>query len=269
MHIILTHEQADFDALASLMAAHLLHDSSVPVLPRRINRNVKAFLTLYGMEFPFVDPRDLRLERIETVTLVDTQSLVSIKGMGTNTNVQVVDHHPVRENLPENWTVQSIETGATTTLLVEMLQEKNGALSTIQATLLLLGIYEDTGSLTYTRTTARDLRAAAYLLEQGADLQIAGNFINLPLSQVQEELYRLLAQTAEYHNVHGFTVIIAQGDATQLDEELSSIAHKMRDLLDPEALFMLIKTRGGVQLIARSMKDNIDVAEILASFGGG
>jgi len=269
MHIILTHEQADFDALASLLAAHLLHDSSIPVLPRRINRNVKAFLTLYGMEIPFVDPRDLGIERIEVVTLVDTQSLVSIKGMGKHTNVQVVDHHPVRESLPDNWNVQSIETGATTTLFVEMLREKDGTLSTIQATLLLLGIYEDTGSLTYTRTTARDLRAAAYLLEHGADLQIAGNFINLPLSQVQEELFRLLTQSAEYHKIHGFTVIIAKGDASHLDEELSSIAHKMRDFLDPDALFMLLKTGGGVQLIARSMKDNIDVADILTHFGGG
>ena len=123
VHIILTHEQADFDALASLLAAHLLHDASIPVLPRRINRNVQAFLTLYGMEFPFIDPRDLRLDRIDVVTLVDTQSLVSIKGMDPDTKIQVIDHHPLRENLPEKWTVFSVETGATSTLLVELLRE--------------------------------------------------------------------------------------------------------------------------------------------------
>ena len=32
MHIILTHEQADFDALASLLGAHLLDEDAVPRL---------------------------------------------------------------------------------------------------------------------------------------------------------------------------------------------------------------------------------------------
>jgi tRNA nucleotidyltransferase (CCA-adding enzyme) len=72
MHIILTHEQADFDALASLLGAHLVNKATIPVFPRKLNRNVRAFITLYGMELPFVDPRDLPNEPIEMVTLVDT-----------------------------------------------------------------------------------------------------------------------------------------------------------------------------------------------------
>jgi hypothetical protein len=52
----------------------------------------------------------------------------------------------------------------------------------VEATLLLLGIYEDTGSLTYSRTTSRDLRAAGFLLEQGANLGILNDFLNHPLS---------------------------------------------------------------------------------------
>src|SRR5574341_1244855 len=54
-----------------------------------------------------------------------------------------------------------------------------------------------------------------------------------------------------------------------MDEKLSTVAHKLRDLLDPDALYLLITTRGGVQLIARSTTDNIDVAELAAYFGGG
>ena len=81
MHIILTHEQGDFDAIASLMGAYLLDDSLVPVLPRRINRNARAFLTLYGMELPFIDPRDLPPEPIDAVTLVDTQAMVTLSGV--------------------------------------------------------------------------------------------------------------------------------------------------------------------------------------------
>ena len=269
MHIILTHEQGDFDAIASLMGAYLLDDTLVPVLPRRINRNARAFLTLYGMELPFNDPRDLPPVSIEAVTLVDTQAMVTLKGLVPNPRVKVIDHHPRRENLPANWQVMIVELGATTTLLVEALQQRNPLIPPIPATLLLLGIYEDTGSLTYTRTTPRDLRAASYLLEQGASLQIASDFLSHPLSISQQQLYDQLRQRAETHHIHGHTVVVACGDAQSVDEELSTVAHKLRDLLDPAALFLLINTRGGVQLICRSTNDLIDVAEVASHFGGG
>ena len=269
MRIILTHEQADFDALASLLAAYLLDEAAIPVLPRRMNRNVQAFLTLYGADLTFVDPRDLPNQPVEAVTLVDTQSMVSIKGMGRHTRVRVMDHHPHKDNLPADWEVISADTGATTTMLIEELREANGDLTIIQATLLLMGIYEDTGSLTYSRTNSRDLRAAAFLLDQGASLTIAGNFLNHPLSPRQQALYDQLRMNAETHHIHGYAIVIAVGDAQEMDEELSSIAHKLRDLLDPDALFVVVNTRGGVQLIARSTTDNIDVAVVAANFGGG
>lgn len=269
MRIILTHEQADFDAVASLLGAHLLDDSAVPVLPRRMNRNVSAFINVYGVDLPFVDPRDLPGENIDMVTLVDTQSITSIKGMGADTKVQVVDHHPMREDLPDAWQVTSEDVGATSTLFVEGLRERNGSLGTVSSTLMLLGIYEDTGSLTYTRTTPRDVQAVAYLLEQGARLDIAADFLNHPLSSQQQALYDELRRTAETINVHGYNIVVACGDAQNMDEELSTIAHKLRDLLDPDALFVLVTTRSGVQLIARSTSDNIDVAQIADRFGGG
>lgn len=269
MRIILTHEQADFDALASLLGAHLLDEAARPVLPRRMNRNVRAFVTLYGAELPFVDPRDLPAEPVEAVTLVDTQNMATVKGVGQNTRVHVIDHHSCRNDLPAGWTITTEEIGATATLLVEALQERYIGLSMIQATLLLLGIYEDTGSLTYSRTTSRDLRAAAYLLEQGADLRILADFLNHPLSLQQQAIYDRLRERVETLNIHGYTVVVACGEAQDMEEELSTIAHKLRDLLDPDALFLLVTTRGGVQLIGRSTSDNIDVAEISAVFGGG
>ncbi|MCI0521034.1 MAG: CBS domain-containing protein [Chloroflexi bacterium] len=269
MHIILTHEQADFDALASLLGAYLLEDNALPVLPRRMNRNVRAFLTLYRDELPFVEARDLPAEPVEAVTLVDTQSLISVRGMSEATRVHVIDHHPLREDLPPNWQITVTGSGANTTLFVETLRERDLALQPTQATLLLMGIYEDTGSLTYDRTTARDLRAASYLLDQSASLQTASGYLNHPLSAGQTALYGELRQSARFLPIAGHNVVIACADAHETDEELSTIAHKLRDLLDPDALFLLAATRSGVQLIARSTNEDIDVAEVAAHFGGG
>lgn len=269
MDVILTHEQADFDALASSLGAHLMNERAFPVLPRRMNRNVRAFLTLYGAELPYVDARDLPAENIETITLVDTQSLVTLKGMTRRTAVHVVDHHQLRPELPDHWNVTIEPVGACTSLFVEGLREHNGVLNAVHASLLLLGIYEDTGSLTYTSTTPRDLRAAAYLLEQGASLQVVSRYLNPPLSDDQRIVYDRLLATAERYHIHGHNILVARADAEDLNDEISTIAHKLRDLIDPDALFLLVRTSDGVRLVARSVVDSIDVARIAEAFGGG
>ena len=157
MRIILTHEQADFDAIASQLAAFLLDPEAVPVIPNRMNRNVRAFLTIYGAELPFLEQRDLPGgDSIEAVCLVDTQSMITVRGISAHTRVHAIDHHSLREDLPAHWTFAIDEVGATTTLLLEELQRCDGRLSIVQASLLLLGIYEDTGSLTRKRMETCD-----------------------------------------------------------------------------------------------------------------
>lgn len=267
--IILTHEQADFDAIASLLGAYLLDEQSVPVLPRRLNRNVRAFLTLYGLEFPFIEPRDLPKNKIERVTLVDTQSMVTLKGMTNQTTVNIIDHHSPRPDLPIGWKLHSEDLGATVTILVEALQERAVRLSVTQASLLLLGIYEDTGKLTYARTTPRDIRAAAYLLENSASLQIMQDFLNHPLSRQQQNIYDKLREDMTTFMIHGNTIMVGCADARGSDEELSTIAHRLRDLLDPDVLFLVIDIPSGTQLISRATTDQVDLGEVAAKFGGG
>jgi tRNA nucleotidyltransferase (CCA-adding enzyme) len=269
MHIILCHEQADFDGLASLLGAWLCAPGAVPVLPRRFNRNARNFLELYHTELPFVDPRALPPGAIEAVTLVDSQALPTLKGMGSRTTVEVVDHHPLHSGLPLNWKVTSEALGACSTLFVENIQKLGLALTPTQATLMLLGIYEDTGSLTYASVTPRDARAAAALLEQGASLQMLGEFLNPPLTGEQRRLFDLLLTSVESHPVQGTEVLVARASALDVSDEVSSVAHKLRDLLDPDVLLLVIETVEGVRLVARSTVDSVNVAAIAAHFGGG
>ena len=269
MRIILTHEQADFDAMGALLGAFLLDESAIPVLPRRVNRNVRAFLTLYGTDLPFIEGRDLPAGPIDTVTLVDTQGLVTLKGVSRKTHIRVIDHHQPKPDIPPDWEITTQRLGACTTLFVESLLEHNGPLNPVHATLLLLGIYEDTGTLTFTGTTPRDVRAVANLLEMGANLHTAGEFLNQPLSTDQRLLYDRLLHGVESHLVNGQTIMVACGEAGELAEEVSSVAHKLRDLLDPDALFVIVSTSEGIRVVARSTTDRINVAEISAHFGGG
>ncbi|MFP3852912.1 MAG: CBS domain-containing protein [Anaerolineales bacterium] len=269
MHLVLTHEQADFDGIAASFAVHLLDRQAMPVLPHRLNRNVRGFLTLYGEELPFIEFDDLDRTKVEHITLVDTQSLPSVKGASEATNIHVVDHHSADEKIEADWSTHLQKVGATTTILVEQLKESAAEVDWVGATLLLLGIYEDTGSLSYASTTARDLMAAAWLLESGANLSIADDFLNHPLSKEQRALYERLLERAETHEFQGLSVVIACGRAPGMVDEISTLAHKLRDVYDPAGLFVLVEMENHVQMVARSTSDDIDVSRVAEAFGGG
>jgi len=269
VEVILTHENADFDAIASLLGASKLFPAATPVLPRRVNRNGRAFLALYGAELPFVEPDDLPHRKIRRAILVDTQSMTTLRGMGSDLRVDIIDHHLLDRELPPHWTYSGEPMGATTTLLVEEISARYLNLTSIEATLLLLGIYEDTGSLSYTGTTARDVRAAAWLMEQGAHLAVVNEFIHHPLAPEQRQLYDQLLEQSETHEIEGHTVIVSWAEAPGFSEEISTLAHKLRELLEPSALFVLVALDRHIQLVARSTTEDIDVSAVAAHFGGG
>ncbi len=269
MEIILTHENADFDALASLLGASRLHPGAVPVLPHRLNRNLRDFLTLYWDELPFIQPDDLPRRPIERIILVDTQTFSPPKGVRAETEVRIIDHHPLSRELAPHMTYRGEEVGATSTLLVEKMGQKAIPISPIEATLLLLGIYEDTGSLSYPTTTTRDLRCATWLLEQGASLEVVSNFLRYPLTDKQQQLYTQLIENIQTLRFAGQSVIIATAVVEDYVEEISTLAHKLRDLYDPAALFLLVDLGDHIQMVARSASQAIDVGEIAACFEGG
>jgi len=269
MDIIMTHEQADFDGFASILGAYLLEDRAYPVLPNTLNRNVQQFYNSYRFELPYILPQALPKQNIQTITLVDTQSLVTIKGTGKDTHICVFDHHKIKDDIDPNWEFNAIQTGACTTYFVEQLMDHNSNLSMIQATLLLLGIYEDTGSLTYASTTARDAQAIAFLLTQGASLKIASNFLNPSLSVNQQKVLDMLIKNNQVLEIKKQRIMVSSADAEFLEDEVSSIAHKLCDLYDPDGLFIFVKTKEGIRLVARSVSDQINVSVIAENYGGG
>ncbi|MGH2592659.1 MAG: CBS domain-containing protein [Anaerolineae bacterium] len=267
--LILTHEHADFDAVASLLAASLITPETIPVLPHLVNRNVRGFLALYGPDLPFVDPDDAPTTNVKQVILVDTQSLPSLRGVTPDTPVTVIDHHPPSGAFPSGWRYHGDRVGATTTLLVETIAERRLGLTPAQAALLLLGIYEDTGTLSYADTTARDAHAAGYVLEHGVNLSQMREFLQHPLSDAQRALYNRLVDAAQSHEINGHTLVLAATSSAENLEEISTLAHRLRDLLEPDALFILVAFDGHIQIVARSTVEAIDVGVVCQAFGGG
>ncbi len=270
MHIIVTHPNADFDAVASLLGAWRLYPDAVPVLPNTLNRNVRNFVTLYESQLPFVRLNELEREPIDRLTVVDSQQVPTLKGLKAEALLHIIDHHELHQSPPPGAVLSLTDTGATATLLIEQIRELPGRLSPIESTLLLLGIYEDTGSLTYANTTPRDLQAAAWLLAEGqARLDIVREYLNYAMSDAQKMLYEQLVSNMETHSIHGHAIIISVATADRYVEEISTLAHRLRDLYQPESLFILVGMLDHVQMVARSVTEAIDVGHITEFFGGG
>jgi tRNA nucleotidyltransferase (CCA-adding enzyme) len=269
MKIITSHERADMDALASIYAACLLYPDHQGVLPQKLNRNLRDFIALYKDELPFIERRRLAQRRVTHVILVDTQAIAPFRGMDAHTETHVIDHHSLEIALGEGLTYEGDPVGATTTLLVEKLRQRSASLTPLGASLLLMGVYEDTGSLCYPTTTARDAEATAWLLAEGADLKLASEYLHRPLSNEQREVLAHLFNASVIHNIRGRSVCIASLALDQYVDELSSLIHQIMDVYEPDACFLLTQHGSGVQVIARSTTDAIDVAALLRALGGG
>ncbi|MBE2234643.1 MAG: CBS domain-containing protein [Anaerolinea sp.] len=267
--LILTHEHTDFDALASMLGAHKLFPEATPVLPRTLNRNLREFLALYRSALPFRRQEELPRRPVERVIVVDTQSFITVRGMRPDTPGLYIDHHAWQNPDEPGWQYWGDQVGATATLLVERIAERNLPVTQVEATLLLLGIYEDTGSLVYVTTTPRDLRASAWLLEQGANLQVLRRFLYHPLTPAQTELYNQLAEASQVHDIAGHAVVIAAANAPGFSDEISTLAHTLRDVYEPDGLFLLVELGDRIQLVARSTSDAVDVGRIAKQLGGG
>jgi len=275
MQIISTHRNTDFDALASVMAAKILFPAAIPLLPKQINPNVKAFLSIHKDVFETHSVKHMELNRVDQLIVVDTNQWERMEGLQELKNrpdlvIHLWDHHPIRGNIQTPWRVCEI-TGANITLLIRRLKQERKLLTPIQATLFLLGIYEDTGNLTFPSTTAEDVHAAAYLLERKADLSVAASFLRPAYGEKQKEILFGMLQNAERLNINGHTVSVSRVDIDGHVESLAVVMRMYREIVNVDAAVGIFtdKQRNHCMVIGRSQAEEIDIGQIMRSLGGG
>ena len=183
--------------------------------------------------------------------------------------IHIYDHHPPSpEDLHGSLEVIS-EVGATVTLLLNALQARGMEVTPDEATVMMLGIYEDTGNLTFSSTREEDFRAAGYLLRRGANLSILSNVITKELTAEQVFLLNDLIQSASRYTIHGIDVVIAQASLDHYIGDIAILVHKLKDMENLDVLFVLVRMEERIYLIGRSRLEEVNVAEIVGEFGGG
>ena len=275
MEIITTHINADFDAMASMIAAKKLYPEAVMVFPGSQEHNLREFLvesTFYFFDFAKI--RDVEFTKISRLILVDTRQAGRIGKFEKavkekKVDIHIYDHHPDSED-DVSGSIEVVKpVGATVTILTELIRERGIQLTPDEATILTLGIYEDTGSFTFSSTTPEDYEAARFLLTQGANLNLVSDMLTRELTAEQISLLNDLIHSATSHTINTIPVCMARASVDKYIGDFALLVHKLMDMENLNVLFALARMEDRIYMVARSRLPEVNVGEIAAVFGGG
>ena len=275
MEVITTHVNADFDAMASMIAAKKLYPEAVLAFPGSQEQTLREFFiksTVFMYDFKRL--RDLDLSRITRLILVDTrqasrigrfQEILQRPGL----EIHIYDHHPDAADDIRGHKEVIKQRGATVTVLTELIQEQGLRLTPDEATILALGLFEDTGSFTFNSTTSEDFRAASFLRGCGADLNVVADMLTRELTAEQVALLNELIQSARTYNIQGVNVCIATVSVDRYVGDFALLVHKLKDMENLDVVFALGRMDDRIYLVARSRIPEVDAGAIAGYFGGG
>jgi CBS domain-containing protein len=258
-----------------VLAAKILYPEAVAVLPQSLNPNVRAFLSIHKDLFDVQTPDEIELEAVMSLIVVDINRWDRLDQMGRlkeKENLEIIlwDHHLSEGDIDATWKCMDA-VGANIKLLIRNLKKQSKKLTPIQATLFLAGLYEDTGNLTFPCTKAEDALAAAYLLQQGADLSVLNSFLRPAYGEGQRRILTRMLQSVKKNRLGGYQVGINKLDITGHVNNLAVVVGMYREIVDVDAAFGIFvhQKRGSIIVIGRSGTDGLDVGLIMRALGGG
>ena len=275
MDVIATHVNADFDGLGAMIAAKRLYPDAQLVFPGGQERGLRDFLlhsTLYA--YGIKRSRDIDLAAVTRLILVDVRSSARIGHFADildapDLEVHIYDHHPADEHTIRGQVEYIREVGATTTIMSQLFIEKGIVPTADEATMMMLGLYEDTGHLLFSGTTPADFRAAAFLLEHGAQLNTVADFLVRELSSEQIDLLNALLKACHKKTINGIDVTISYASIDYYVGDISTLVHKLKDIENLDVLIVAVRMDDRIFLIGRSRVPEFHVGEFLREFGGG
>jgi tRNA nucleotidyltransferase (CCA-adding enzyme) len=276
--VITTHQNADFDALAAAVGAAMLYPEARIVFAGSLNPNVRDFVSLHGETLPIMSLRQIEQSKIQRLVIVDTADADRIGDLRQfcgrdDIETVVFDHHeaenPERPDFVKgnNWVLSS--DGAQASSMLYILRERGVDISRLEATIFALGIHEDTGSLTYPRTTIRDAEMLAASMRLGASQPLIERYLHSALTKDQREVFMHMVDAVKVVRVRGIDVHTVAIDVPAYVDGLSVVAHKLMELINAEVLLQVVGMEDRVFVTARSRAGSVDVGVLLHVVGGG
>jgi len=273
--IIVTHANADFDALGSMIAARLLYPEASLVFPGGQEKNIRDFfISSTSYLFNFKKPKQVDLSKVRRLIIVDTRQKSRIGAFARivdmpGVEIHIYDHHPSSEDDIEGHVVHLSSLGSNTAMMCKLLREKGIVPSPIEATIMCLGIHEDTGSFTFSSTTPDDYMEAGWLAKHGVDQNLIAELLSRELSAEQVRILSELLGAANKLLIDGQEVIITRLTREEFVPDLAILIHKLMEMENIKLIFAIAQMEDKVYIIARNKYNDLDVSKILSLFGGG
>lgn len=273
--LVISHRHTDFDALAAMLGARLLWPEFEPVKSSSVAPSVREYLALHKDWLRLTSVHRIDASSVEEAIVVDTRDRDRLSEFADHLQsarrITVFDHHPPgpRDIAGDEVVVEPV--GACVTLLCEKMERRGMALTPQQATLLMLGLYADTGNLAFPTTTARDLKAAAYLRSQKASLPVVNRYLSREYSPEQQHLLVALMDQMDVVERRGLRFGVAACETPEYIKGGAEVVERLMELMGLDGCMGVLTVRGreAVQLIGRSATRHLDVSRLASRFGGG
>lgn len=274
LKVITSHINADFDAFASMIAASKFYPDAKIVFSGSHERTLREFLKKEGGHYRFLKASSVDISEITLLVLVDVRKKGKIgpfKDVLQNKGVEVhiYDHHPAGTSTINGKIEVVKKRGATTTIMVEGIRKKKIVLSKREATVMAMGIYEETGCLTYSSTTIHDLKAVGWLLDIGADLKPIREYFRREINEEQLSiLNQLLSSSILFKRKNLAFALATATEDLYVDDAALSVTRAM-DMKGLDAIAAVIRMDERIHLIFRSSTELFNCSEAASFFGGG
>ena len=273
--VITSHVNSDFDAIGAMLAAQKLYPESVIIFPGSQEKNLRDFfIHSMGYLFNMANPATIDFSGTQRLVIVDTRQRSRLSGVEPllekpDLIIDIYDHHPSFPDEIKGTHNVSKPYGSTTTIMCELLREKKISISSDEATVMALGIYEDTGSFTYTSTTPMDFEQAGFLISCGACLTTIASLVVKEMKTEQVTWLNELINEMTTVAVNGIQVHLSAIAACNYIPDLASIVQKIVRMENLDCFFAIVLMGSKVHVIARNRLHELDVGKILGSLGGG
>ena len=273
--LVTCHANADFDAFAAMLAVRHLYAPCKLLFPGTQERGLqKIYAAIDRERYALVDSDSLDWNSLSRLVVVDTRQRDRLQHVERllqrdDVHVECWDHHPDSGDDISAKVSHWEATGSVTALIVEALRKAGVRLDEDEATLLGLGIYGDTGSFTYSSTTARDFESAAWLLGQGMKVTDIDDMASHELTSAHVRALNSLLESARTYTIGGQTIVIAEASMMHYLGDFAYLAHRLMEIEKFSVLFAIGRMEDRIQVVARSRNEAVNVGSVCADLGGG
>ena len=183
-----------------------------------------------------------------------------------------IDHHPTNSHYAKKELIWS-DRAACGEIVLELIKALGGRPTKEEADLLYIAVTTDCGCFQYANTSARTLRAAAELLELGADYRALNLRFFRKISGARMKLEGMIYSSMGFY--HGGRVTVATvtremlREAGAVEDDLDDLANLASKAEESELSITIREREDGSSRVSVRSNPTISSSGLCAVFGGG